>query len=140
MIPTDVHAVRVELAQGPAVLVQFRDIEREQEIEQRLRLTTTYVDALAHHTSTVALMLDRTGHVRFATDTALALLGADRPANSVRWNATARCGSVAVRPHGTRSRDRAVPVTAVQLAVRGDADPVWLEGSLERLRTSTTRG
>src|SRR4051794_1856604 len=42
VIPTDVHAVRVELAQGPAVMVQFRDIEREQEIEQRLRLTTSY--------------------------------------------------------------------------------------------------
>ncbi|MEU4518929.1 ATP-binding protein [Amycolatopsis sp. NPDC024027] len=134
VIPTDVHAVRVELAQGPAVMVQFRDIEREQEIEQRLRLTTSYVDALAHHTSTVALMLDRTGHVRFATDTALALLGAD-PAGELgplERHGTLRLGG---RPSTWDAvRDRAVPVTAVQLAVRGEVDPVWLEGSLERLR------
>jgi hypothetical protein len=30
VIPTDALAMRVELAQGPAVMVQFRDIEREQ--------------------------------------------------------------------------------------------------------------
>jgi two-component system sensor kinase FixL len=76
VIPTDTLAVRVELAQGPGVLVQFRDIKREQEIERELRLTTSYVDALAHHTSTVALMLDGTGAIRFATDTAVELIGA----------------------------------------------------------------
>lgn len=36
VIPTDAHAVRVELAGGPAVVVRFQDIEREQRLEREL--------------------------------------------------------------------------------------------------------
>lgn len=134
VIPTDALALRVELAQGPAVMVQFRDIEREQEIERELRLTTSYVDALAHHTSTVALMLDAAGAIRFATDTAVTLIGArtNEPLGPLT-------GYGRLRADGQPSTwddvvTRADPVTAVQLEVpRGEGDPVWLEGSLERL-------
>ncbi|GAB3443857.1 PAS domain-containing sensor histidine kinase [Actinophytocola sediminis] len=135
VIPTDALAVRVELAQGPAVMVQFRDIEREQEIERELRMTTSYVDALARHTSTVALMLDATGGLRFATDTAVELIGANlnEPLGSLTsygrlW--------LAGRPASWDDLlGLAAPVTAVQLEVpREDGEPVWLEGSLERLR------
>ncbi|WP_460960193.1 PAS domain-containing sensor histidine kinase [Parasphingorhabdus pacifica] len=135
VIPTDAIGMRVELAQGPAVMVQFRDIEREQEIEQKLRLTTSYIDALAHHTSTIALMLDATGALRFATDTALALLGADSTATLGHLE---RYGTLRLdgRPSSwDEVLGRADPVTAVQLAIPGDEDaPVWLEGSLERLQ------
>ncbi|WIY01133.1 PAS domain-containing sensor histidine kinase [Amycolatopsis mongoliensis] len=135
VIPTDAVAVRVELAQGPAVMVQFRDIEREQEVERRLRLTTTWVDALAHHTSAVALMLDRSGALRFATDTAVAMLGADadRPLGLLGDHATLRLdGRVTAWP---AARDRADPVARVQLEIpaRDGRAAVWLEGSLERL-------
>lgn len=135
VIPTDALAVRIELAQGPAVMVQFRDIEREQEIERELRLTTSYVDALARNTSTVALMLDADGAVRFATDTAVALLGAraDEPLGPLTGHGRLR---VAGRPATwSEALARATPVTAVQLEVpRAEGEPVWLEGSLERLR------
>lgn len=135
VIPTDAVAVRVELAQGPAVMVQFRDIEREQEIERQLRLTTSWVAALAHHTSALVLMLDSSGTVRFATDTAVAVLGAsaDEPPGRLT-------DLVALRMNGRVSTwddvvDRARPVTSVRLEVpAGDGgEPVWLEGSLERL-------
>lgn len=136
VIPTDAVAVRVELAQGPAVMVQFRDIEREQEIERRLRLTTTWVDALAHHTSAVALMLDRSGALRFATDTAVSMLGADpdRPLGSLSDHATLRLDGRSAE--WATARDRADPVTQVQLEIpaRDGRDAVWLEGSLERLK------
>ena len=46
-MPTDALARLVELAQGPAVMVEFRDIEREQATEQALRRTTSSIDALA---------------------------------------------------------------------------------------------
>jgi PAS domain S-box-containing protein len=134
VIPTDALAVRVELAQGPAVMVQFRDIEREQEIERELRLTTSYVDALAHHTSTVALMLDATGALRFATDTAVALIGAapDEPLGPLAAYGRLRLEGRTMT--WTEVRDRADPVTPIQLEIPRDrADPVWLEGSLERL-------
>lgn len=63
VVPTDALAVRVELAQGPAVMVQFRDIEREQQTEQALRRTTSSIDALARHTSTIALTQIGRAHV-----------------------------------------------------------------------------
>ena len=135
VIPADALAVRVELAQGPAVLVQFRDIEREQQIERELRLTTSYIDALAHDTSILALMLDATGTIRFATDTALDAIGAavDEPMRLLTALARLRLDG---RPAGWEEvLARATPVTPVQLEVRHpDGERVWLEGSLERLR------
>ncbi|KAA5829194.1 ATP-binding protein [Saccharopolyspora hirsuta] len=135
VIPTDAVAVRVELERGPAVLVQFRDIEREQEIERQLRLTTSWVDALAHHTSTVALMLDAAGTIRFATNTALPLIGATagEPLGPLTEHARLRLrGRVSTWDEVLA---RADPVTPVQLEVdRPGQDPVWLEGSLERLQ------
>ncbi|WP_435121451.1 ATP-binding protein [Amycolatopsis thermoflava] len=134
VIPTEAIAIRVELAQGPAVMVQFRDIEREQEIEQELRRTASYMDALAHRTSTIALMLDRDGVLRFATDTALKVIGADsgQPLGPLSGYGTLR---LAGRPASwPEVLERADPVTTVQLALTGADEPVWLEGSLERLQ------
>ncbi|RKT84803.1 PAS domain S-box-containing protein [Saccharopolyspora antimicrobica] len=137
VIPTDAVAVRVELERGPAVLVQFRDIEREQEVERQLRLTTSWVDALAHHTSTVALMLDAAGTIRFATNTALPLIGATagEPLGPLTDHARLRLrGRVST---WDEVLSRADPVTSVQLEVdRPDQERVWLEGSLERLQES----
>jgi PAS domain S-box-containing protein len=135
VIPADALAVRVELAQGPAVMVQFRDIERERRIERDLRLTTSYIDALARHTSTAALMLDVCGALRFATDSAVTLLGAEpnRPLGPVTDYGRLRMDASVVT--WAEAARRADPVTAIQLEVpRGDGDPVWLEGSLERLQ------
>src|SRR3954453_898141 len=75
IVPTDAIATRIELAQGPALMVQFRDIEREQHLPHELRLATSYIDSLARHTSTAALMADRGGVLHFATDSAMALIG-----------------------------------------------------------------
>lgn len=137
VIPTDAVATRIELEQGPAVLVQFRDIEHEQRTERALRLTTTYVDALARNTATMAFVLDEAGEIRFATDTALTRLGLDpaielpagphltsyahlhREGRRTAWDVVAR---------------NADPVASVRLEVtRADATTSWLDGSLERL-------
>ncbi|WP_431917309.1 PAS domain-containing sensor histidine kinase [Nonomuraea jabiensis] len=135
VIPTDALAVRVELAQGPAVMVQFRDIEREQRVERELRLTTSYVDALAHYTSTLALMLDETGTIRFATDTALSAIGAPAEGAMRLLTAFARLRLDGRDASWADVLARATPVTPVQLeASRPDGGRVWLEGSLERLR------
>ncbi|WP_037354602.1 PAS domain-containing sensor histidine kinase [Amycolatopsis orientalis] len=131
VIPTDAVATRVELAQGPAVMVQFRDIEREQEIERELRLTTSWVDALARQTSAVALMLDGSGELRFATDSAVELFGAtpDEPLGRLTDYAGLRLDD---RPATwDEVRERAAPATQVRLEIQGR---VWLEGSVERLR------
>ncbi|MEV4645532.1 ATP-binding protein [Saccharopolyspora sp. NPDC049357] len=137
VIPTDAIGVRVELAQGPAVMVQFRDIEREQEIEQELRLTTSYIEALAHHTSTIALMLDATGAVRFATDTALFLLGAESGQTLGQLEHYGKLLLDGCPSTWDAVIGRADPVTVVQMSIPGDEDaPVWLEGSIERLNNA----
>ncbi|MCE3551235.1 ATP-binding protein [Pseudonocardia sp. RS11V-5] len=134
VVPTDALARRVELAQGPAVMVEFRDIEREQATEQALRRTTSSIDALARHTSTIALTLDAAGTVRFATDTALALLGMvpedmGRPLDEL---GTLRVGGRPVTWADLVAR--AAPTAEVQLQVpRPDDEVIWLEGTLERL-------
>ncbi|MGC7098180.1 PAS domain-containing sensor histidine kinase [Amycolatopsis lurida] len=137
VIPTDAVAVRVELSQGPALMVQFRDIEREQAVERQLRLTTSWVDALAHYTSTAAFMLDAAGVVRFATDTATALIGAPaaEPLGKVTDYGRLRLDG-RVRTWEEVHR-QAAPATTVQLEIPGGAngEPVWLEGSLENLET-----
>lgn len=138
VIPTEAVAVRVELAQGPALLVHFRDIEREQAIERQLRLTTSYVESLAQHTSTIAVMLDAAGVVRFATDTALAALGAPAEREPGRLEDLARItvGSTAGGPVGwTAAAAAAAPVTHVQLDVtRSGGERAWLEGTLEAVQ------
>ena len=141
VVPTDALAVRVELARGPAVMVEFRDIEREQQTEQALRRTTSSIDALARHTSTIALTLDAAGKVQFATDTALARLGMtpeDMDRHLVEFS-TLRRGGRAVS--WADLVDRADPTIEVQLEVRRPiGTSVWLEGTLEQLIESDGDG
>jgi PAS domain S-box-containing protein len=137
VVPTDAIATRVELAQGPAVMVQFRDIEREQHIAQELRLATSYIDALARQTSTAALMADRHGVLHFATDSAMALIGADLrvPLGPLEDHARLWMDDAVVGWDGVA--ESAAPTTWVQLEVgdetRAEWGTVWLEGSVERL-------
>ncbi|WP_308816485.1 PAS domain-containing sensor histidine kinase [Pseudonocardia alni] len=134
VVPTDAVAVRVELAQGPAILVQFRDIEHEQGLERALRRTTSSIDALARHTSTIALTLDPSGAIRFATDTALELFGMDPGAplgHLDRYGRLRRDGRPAALDELVGLADPTVPVQLEVPGTRGG--PVWLEGTLERL-------
>lgn len=137
VIPTDAIAVRVDLQQGPAVMVQFRDIEKEQQIERELRLATSYVDALARHTKTVAFMLDNGGAIRFATDTALAHIGVDADDDQPAGRPLAAYARLRVEGRlatWEEILETSAPVLSVQLEVRSNGDQsIWLEGSLERL-------
>ncbi|MET0821063.1 MAG: ATP-binding protein [Aeromicrobium sp.] len=137
VIPTEAVAIRVDLRDGPVVMVQFRDIEREQQVERELRITTSYVAALARHTATVAFMLDATGAIRFATDSALDHLGlrdGDVPVGQLLTShATISIDGVPSPWHTAAAT--AQPVATVRLGVhRPDGRDVVLEGGLERLR------
>lgn len=134
--PTDAIATRVELSSGPAVMVQFRNIERELEIERTLLRTTGLFEALARHSITGALVVGADATVEFATDSALAQLGAGRDeligaslldfgeliddqGQSVAWAAV-------VAPDSS--------ITALRVHTRGPDDARrWLEGSVERV-------
>ncbi|MFT4286028.1 ATP-binding protein [Nocardioides sp.] len=134
VIPTDAVATRIELARGTAVMVQFRDIERGRSMERDLRLTTSYVAALARHTATMAIMLDNEGEIRYITDSLAQRLGVTSTsvASLLALRGTLRCEGAVVT--WAEALERANPVVAVQLRIGSRDGVVWLEGSLERLR------
>jgi signal transduction histidine kinase len=138
IIPTDAIAVRVELAQGPAVMVQFRDVEREQRVERELRLAASYLDALARHTSTIAFMLDTDGSIRFASDSALDCLGLDGDSEPPVGRRLAAYAALRADGHAVSWEELAAgadPVGPAGLEITADGGaPIWLDGSLERLR------
>lgn len=132
---TDALAVRVELTSGPAVMVQFRDIEREQELERTLMRTTGLFEALARRTVTGVLLLDADAVVEFATDSALEQFDASRDefvgANLLDF------GELVGDEQPLSWADVVSPysqVTALRVRIRrSEAAPRWLEGSVERV-------
>lgn len=136
IIPTDAVATRVELEGGPAVMVQFRDVGSELSVARDLRLATSYIDALARHTATAALLADRDGVLRFATDSAIALIGADPHQPLGHLTAHVRLRVDGRDTSWDRVVERATPVTAVRLQVERSDGPAWLESSVERLNDS----
>ncbi|MEU6657661.1 PAS domain-containing sensor histidine kinase [Streptomyces sp. NPDC046821] len=137
VIPTDAFAVRVELARGPAVMVQYRDIERERRTDTEQRLAESYVETLTRHTSTVAFMLDATGVVVSATDTALGYLHlTGQHTSPVRHELTSFAAiCLGASPASWEDVARGTePIQPVRLEIdRPGGQPVWLEGSVERL-------
>lgn len=130
--PADALAVRVELHRGPAVLVQFRDIEREQTIERSLHRTEEFFHALARHTSAGAVVLTEAGAVEYASPTALIQFRTDRAEFfGAELGRFAEITDAAGRPGWPAAAAAARPVSPVKLEVRGV--PVWLGGSLDRL-------
>ncbi|MFJ8655758.1 ATP-binding protein [Streptomyces rochei] len=137
IIPTDAFAVRVELTRGPAVMVQYRDIEREHRTDTEQRLAASYVETLTRHTSTVAFMVDAAGVILSATDTALGYLGlSGRPLapgrHALTSLATIHLGATrASWGDVVRGADPVLPVRLETEQTHGRS--AWLEGSAERL-------
>lgn len=75
-IATDALARRVDLSDGPAVMVQFRDIEAELRMQASLARTEALFQAMARHSVTGMVVLDGQGRVEFASASALRLLDA----------------------------------------------------------------
>ncbi|NDK90069.1 PAS domain-containing protein [Gordonia desulfuricans] len=132
----DAFATRVELSQGPAVMVQYRDIERELSTERAERLTETHVGMLTQHTSTIALTVAQDGSIQAATDTALGYLFPDRTTVSPIGRTLMSCTQIRVNGQpSTWSEVVAAtsPLHPLQLLIDRDGTPIWLEGSVERL-------
>ena len=133
--PTDARGTRVELSSGPAVMVQFRNIEREQELERTLLRTTDLVEALGRRTVTGALVVRADTTVEFATDSALAQLGATR--DELVGASLLDFGDL-VDDGGRVSWDAVITgdssVTSVRIHARRPEDARrWLEASVERI-------
>lgn len=143
VVPTEAVATRVELAQGPAVMVQFRDIEREQAVERELRQTTAYVETLSRHTAAGVVVLSPDGVVQHVTDQALAQFGVSR--TDMAGHRLDDVASVQIDRRGDRERTgwaaavgAADPIATVRLRLRrrtgaGPSRSAWLGGTLERM-------
>ncbi len=138
VIPTAAVATRVELAQGPVVMVQFRDIEREQSMERTLQRTEEYFHALARQTAAGAIALTEDGVVEYASDNALLQLRAERN-DVVGQNIGEFCEIDAARGKASWAEviASAQPFTPVRLHIASqELGEAWLEGSLDRVDAS----
>jgi two-component system, LuxR family, sensor kinase FixL len=132
--PTEALAVLVQLGRGPAVMVQFRDIEKEQAIERSLHRTEEYFQALARHTSAGAVVLDRQGVVEYASGTALSQFKVGgRQLIGARITDLAEITSASGQVGWAAAVNAALPVVAVRLEVRTADVAIWLGGSLDHL-------
>ena len=133
--PTEALAVRVELRRGPAVMVQFRDIEKEQAVARSLHRTEQYFHALARHTSAGAVVVDEAGVVEYVSDTALAQFREERQKLlGARITDLSDITNAAGQPGWASAIDAARPVAPVRLEVRASEEPIWLGGSIDHLQ------
>lgn len=134
VIPTEAIATRVRLSRGLAVMVQFRDIQRELSVQRQLDITNSYVSAIGHHASVNILVLDAHGAVEYATDAALMSLCIGPGRDPGRLADRAEIYQADVRMTWEELCQSAQPVSRVRLLVRrSESEDVWLEGTVERL-------
>lgn len=141
-VSTDGLAVRVELATGPAVMVQFRDFERDQQIEDALRVTASYVETLSRHTAAGLLVLALDGTVLHATDRALMQFDGRPRSEMVGAPITRFCQIPAAIDDPGASQgwahalEEADPIGSIQLRLLGPGvGSTWLGGMVERVTT-----
>lgn len=74
-ILTEAIAVRVELAAGPAIMVQFRDIEKEESLKSDLQRSEGRLQAFLHHMAEGILVVDDESVITYASGPAAGHLG-----------------------------------------------------------------
>ncbi|WP_327299140.1 ATP-binding protein [Streptomyces sp. NBC_01197] len=74
---SEARAVRVDLARGPVVMVQFRDIAEEKATRRDLSRTEGRLQAFLRNLDEGIVVLDDDGRVLFASESAVNLLGRD---------------------------------------------------------------
>lgn len=129
---TDATATLVQFEDGPVVVVEFRPIDEEVELEEDLKRTTGYLQRIMTYASAGVLLLDEQNRIQdispFAARLfhlpALAMVGRS-PAEFAEI--TPSLDAVADRLH-----NMADPVE-VRLQVRGGEQPTWLRGQIENV-------
>lgn len=79
-ILTDAIAIRVDLRHGTAIMVQFRDIEKEESLKTNLQRTESRLQAFLKHMAEGILVLDADSTVTYASESAARYLGSSVPA------------------------------------------------------------
>lgn len=74
---TEAIATRVELRAGSAIMVQFRDIEKEESLKSDLQRTESRLQAFLLRMAEGILVLDEEGRITFASGAAAGQLGRD---------------------------------------------------------------
>lgn len=129
---TDAVASLVDFPGGPAVMVQFRNIEAEVEMQSRLARTTDYLQRLMAYASAGIVLLDEKNRIVDISEFAASLFRAPvadlvgRPLAEVAVFTPPLEG--AWSPRENRGTSRAVEF---RLEVPGPDAPTWLSGQLE---------
>ncbi|WP_157074455.1 ATP-binding protein [Janibacter corallicola] len=131
---TDAVAVRIELEDGPAVMVQFREIAEEVEVREELQRATSYLQRILTYASAGVILLDEECRIVDTSPMAARLFGAPKeavlgcPLDDVVTVSPPLDDSSVIAALTEHSR-----TTELRLRPRAGEEPPWLSGQLETI-------
>lgn len=139
---TEAIATRVDLSDRPVVMVQFRDIEREEQTRRALTQTETMFRAILGHMEEGFLVVDDDGRITFASDSSETLL--DRSRHMLvgsRFVELCRADSrPAIQEVLALSRQAGKPQPFRFEIVAHDDTTTWISGSCQYVDRDELRG
>ena len=129
---TDALAVRIELEDGPAVMVQFREIAEEIEVREELERATSYLQRIFAYASAGVILLDEDTRIIDTSPLAARLFGGAKEAvlghrlDDIVTVSPPLDDPAVVAALTERSR-----TVELRLQPRSGEDPPWLSGQLE---------
>lgn len=131
---TEAVATRIELDDGPAVMVQFRGIDEEVEVRAELQRATGYLQRIMAYASAGVVLLDDENRIVDTSPFAAQLFGA--PKDQILGRRLDEI--VTVQPPlddplvAASLEERSGP-TELRLRPRHEGAPVWLSGQVENV-------
>lgn len=132
---TDASATHITLDSGPAVMVEFRVITEQVELEQRLSKTTTRLERVVNHTSASVILMDTDMHIVDFTPHTPSLFGVEESQLlRSRLNELGTFTPPLDSPSVVSRLDAAGnPVPLSIKRTRAEEPPQWLSGQLESI-------
>ncbi|SDB81924.1 PAS domain S-box-containing protein [Raineyella antarctica] len=129
---TDATATLVQFDDGPVVVVEFRPIDEEVELEEDLKRTTGYLQRIMTYASAGVLLLNDQNQIQDISAFAARLFR--RPALAMIGRSPAEFAEI-TPPLGAvadRLGNMADPIE-LRMCVRGGESPTWLRGQIENV-------
>lgn len=131
---TDAVATRIDLEDGPAVMVQFRGIAEEVEVREELQRATGYLQRILTHASAGVVLLDEDNRVIDTSPFAARLFGS--PKEEILGRLLDDLVTVQPPlddPSVVATLEGHAEATELRLELHRDGHPVWLSGDLENV-------
>ncbi|WP_346007875.1 sensor histidine kinase [Janibacter terrae] len=129
---TDAVAVRIELEDGPAVMVQFREIAEEVGIREELERATGYLQRILTYASAGVILLDEDTHIVDTSPLVARLFGAPKEAVlGCRLDEVVTVDPPLDDPAVRAALTERSRTVELRLQPRSSDNPPWLSGQLE---------